>query len=101
MESIRELVCSVHHMDSKYCFLSHYSLWKKCVELKEPIMILEHDVEFNDKVIIPKEFGDWDGVINIGQPIWGTCVKNFESEELRMEIRDKVIVKNQETIWYL
>ena len=29
-------------------------------------MILEHDVEFNDKVIIPKEFGDWDGVINIG-----------------------------------
>ena len=81
---------SVHHMDSVAgCFLSHYSLWKKCVELKEPIMILEHDVEFNDKVIIPKEFGDWDGVINIGQPIWGTWwVKNFESEELRMEIRD-------------
>jgi len=25
------------------CFLSHYSLWKKCIELDEPIIILEHD----------------------------------------------------------
>lgn len=64
---------TVHNMDAVAgCFLSHYSLWKKCIELKEPIMILEHDVEFNDKVIIPKEYGDWDGIINIGQPIWGT-----------------------------
>ena len=28
------------------CFYSHYSLWKKCVELKEPIMIFEDDVKF-------------------------------------------------------
>ena len=64
---------TIHNMDVQSgCFLSHYSLWKKCIELKEPIIILEHDVEFNDKVIIPKELGDFDGVINIGQPIWGT-----------------------------
>lgn len=25
------------------CFCSHYSLWQKCLELNEPIMILEHD----------------------------------------------------------
>jgi len=25
------------------CFFSHYYLWLKCVELKEPIIILEHD----------------------------------------------------------
>lgn len=25
------------------CFLSHYELWNKCVELNEPILILEHD----------------------------------------------------------
>jgi glycosyl transferase family 25 len=25
------------------CFLSHWALWKKCVELNEPIIILEHD----------------------------------------------------------
>jgi hypothetical protein len=25
------------------CFLSHYSLWKKCIEINEPIIIFEHD----------------------------------------------------------
>jgi len=28
------------------CFYSHYSLWKKCIELNEPIMIFEDDVKF-------------------------------------------------------
>lgn len=28
------------------CFLSHYVLWKKCVESDEPIIILEHDAIF-------------------------------------------------------
>jgi glycosyl transferase family 25 len=27
----------------KGCFLSHYLLWEKCLELNEPIMIFEHD----------------------------------------------------------
>jgi len=27
----------------KGCFLSHYLLWKKCIELDEPIIIFEHD----------------------------------------------------------
>jgi glycosyl transferase family 25 len=25
------------------CFFSHYYLWKKCIKLNEPILILEHD----------------------------------------------------------
>jgi hypothetical protein len=42
------------------CFLSHWNLWKKCVELGEPIIILEHDaviqalwqpLEINDSII--------------------------------------------------
>lgn len=28
------------------CFLSHYVLWKKCVESDQPIIILEHDAIF-------------------------------------------------------
>lgn len=28
------------------CFYSHYALWKKCVDLNEPIMIFEDDVKF-------------------------------------------------------
>jgi glycosyl transferase family 25 len=28
------------------CFLSHYKLWQKCIELNEPIGIFEHDIIF-------------------------------------------------------
>ena len=28
------------------CFASHYMLWKRCVEIAEPIIILEHDTMF-------------------------------------------------------
>lgn len=28
------------------CFMSHYRLWKKCVESDHPIMIFEHDAKF-------------------------------------------------------
>lgn len=28
------------------CFFSHYDLWKKCIQLDEPILILEHDAIF-------------------------------------------------------
>jgi glycosyl transferase family 25 len=31
------------------CFLSHWALWKKCVELNKPIIILEHDAVIQDK----------------------------------------------------
>mgnify|MGYP007071564908 CR=1 FL=1 len=43
------------------CFLSHYTLWQRCVELNEPIMIFEDDVklyrgwnpvEWNDILIL-------------------------------------------------
>ena len=42
------------------CFLSHWALWKKCIELNEPIIILEHDaviqgqwqpLEINESII--------------------------------------------------
>lgn len=32
------------------CALSHYSLWKKCEEINEPILILEHDVLWTKKL---------------------------------------------------
>ena len=32
------------------CFASHYLLWKKCVDLNEPIMVLEDDSEFRASV---------------------------------------------------
>lgn len=46
------------------CFASHYLLWKKCVELNEPILILEHDAIFKDN--IPDI--DFKMCINLGRP---------------------------------
>jgi GR25 family glycosyltransferase involved in LPS biosynthesis len=41
------------------CFYSHYSLWQKCMELGEPIMIFEDDVKFY-RGWTPV---DWEGVL--------------------------------------
>jgi GR25 family glycosyltransferase involved in LPS biosynthesis len=41
------------------CFYSHYGLWRKCVELGEPIMIFEDDVKFY-RGWTPI---DWEGVL--------------------------------------
>ena len=46
------------------CFASHYLLWKECVKLNEPILILEHDAIFVDN--IPNI--DFDMCINFGRP---------------------------------
>lgn len=46
------------------CFASHYLLWKKCVELNEPILILEHDAIFKQN--IPDI--DFDMCITFGRP---------------------------------
>jgi len=39
------------------CFDSHYRLWQKCVELNEPIMVFEDDVEFV-RPYMPVEFDE-------------------------------------------
>lgn len=41
------------------CFDSHYRLWKKCIEIAEPIMIFEDDVLFSR----PYETVDFDEVL--------------------------------------
>jgi hypothetical protein len=41
------------------CFYSHYTLWRRCVELGEPIMIFEDDVKFY-RGWTPV---DWEGVL--------------------------------------
>lgn len=46
------------------CFASHYLLWQKCIELDEPILILEHDAIFKHN--IPEI--DFDMCVNLGRP---------------------------------
>lgn len=49
-------------------FLSHFSLWEKCVKDNTMYMILEHDAVFVDQVNV---FMNFDRAINIGQPSYG------------------------------
>lgn len=49
-------------------FLSHFSLWEKCLEDKENYMILEHDAYFVDSVNV---FMAYDRAINLGKPSYG------------------------------
>ena len=63
----------------KGCFYSHYTLWNKCIELDEPIMIFEDDVVFYRKWIPI----DWDDilVLSLGKSApfsepWKTYLEN-------------------------
>lgn len=60
------------------CFLSHYFLWKKCVEDDWPILILEHDAVF--KSSLPAVFED---MVSYGKPSYG-AFKTPPSEGLWM-----------------
>jgi len=53
--------------NSLSAFLSHYSLWKNCVQQKEPFIIFEHDAVVNSP--IPKTLPKYVG--NIGKPSYG------------------------------
>lgn len=56
------------------CFLSHYSLWEKCVEDDEPIIIHEHDaLYFSTKNLPIHEFEkSWYNIIGMNSPLKAT-----------------------------
>jgi len=65
----------LHNFREKYsrydrvisAFLSHFSLWKKCIELNESIIIFEHDAVVTNKIpVLP-----FNGLVNIGAPSYG------------------------------
>jgi len=63
-------------LDTKYsklkpamcCYLSHKALWRKCIELDENILVLEHDAIFIDKLPDKLYFN---GLVNLGKPSYG------------------------------
>lgn len=51
------------------CFLSHYRLWLKCVELDEPIFVFEHDALFTRRLeIAPLDESKY-SVISLNDPL--------------------------------
>lgn len=62
------------------CALSHYLLWKKCVDINEPILILEHDAYFVQKLDTEKLLQSEYQIIGINDPIGATRkAKLFDS----------------------
>ncbi len=67
------------NLDTKIsCSMSHYLLWKRCVELNEPILILEHDAVFIHKF---PEF-DFKGICQINDPKGGGRRGKFLQQEM-------------------
>ena len=62
---------------------SHYKLWKHCVGINEPIMILEHDAVFVRKFTIPKQC-DGVGAYSINDPRGDT----FNAKEYHSALSD-------------
>lgn len=60
------------HADAEIAtFFSHRSLWEKCIELNENILVLEHDAIFTNKV--EEDFSNFKGdILNLGKPNWGS-----------------------------
>ncbi len=44
------LLRSVNPLAAAGCFSSHYKLWLRCIELGEPIIVLEHDAVFRARI---------------------------------------------------
>ena len=63
------------------CFMSHFSLWEESVRTNQRIMVLEHDARF----ISEYKDVEFDGILNIGRPLWGNW---FVHKEDGIHIRD-------------
>lgn len=68
------------NLDAKIgCAMSHFLLWKRCVELNEPLLILEHDAVFL------REFPDFDfdGICQINDPFRATPRGKWWSDTMK------------------
>tara|TARA_R110002072_G_scaffold1322_20_gene10985 strand:+ start:9270 stop:9965 length:696 start_codon:yes stop_codon:yes gene_type:complete len=54
------------------CAISHFRLWTKCFEIKEPILILEHDAKFVKKLDYQYILDSKYKVVGINNPIGAT-----------------------------
>ena len=61
------------------CSMSHYVLWKKCVELDEPILILEHDSVFLQA--LPEI--EFNGICQINDPTSATRKGSLWSSKMK------------------
>lgn len=81
------------------CSLSHYSLWKKCIEINEPILILEHDSYFIQKLnyddIIASKF-QVVGINNPYESTFGANVFDFIVQSNQNELQHPPMLTGKE-----
>ena len=53
------------------CSLSHYLLWRTCVHLNEPVLVLEHDAVFTKAIDFDVNDGNMD-IVGINNPLGAT-----------------------------
>jgi hypothetical protein len=70
------------------CFLSHYLLWEKCIELNEPIVILEHDSLWISKIDYQPLLNSHYGVIGLNDPRGATRKANLYHEKIQASSLD-------------
>jgi len=54
------------------CFMSHYRLWHECIKLDEPILVLEHDAIFTQKLDYQYILDSKYDIIGINNPLMAT-----------------------------
>jgi len=92
------------HLSSEIAtFFSHYDLWKKCLELNESILILEHDVWFESNPRL-EQFNFFGGdVINLGVPAWGSLDNHKPNinfwKGLPTGLRLRSVCKKKHDVW--
>jgi len=66
------------------CALSHYLLWKTCKKMQQPILVLEHDAKFIEKLdFTPEQTGRLD-IIGINDPRGATRKSAVYHQEIQM-----------------
>jgi GR25 family glycosyltransferase involved in LPS biosynthesis len=60
------------------CWASHFLLWKKCIEMDEPFLILEHDAIVESK-FPPNLIKRIKSIVNLGGPGYIDSINNIEN----------------------
>jgi GR25 family glycosyltransferase involved in LPS biosynthesis len=88
------------HQVKKACALSHYSLWKKCIEINEPVLILEHDVLWTSRLDTEYLLKSKKQIIGINSPKGATrkwqTFASIVDQNKKEEIQDVPRIDNKE-----
>ena len=74
------------------CFMSHYRLWKKCVEDNEALIVLEHDAKFIRKLDIDLQRETSYAVVSLNDPRGATRKAAVYDELIQNNRYDKHVV---------